>query len=263
MAGMTGRFVQLVARGDQFDIVSDPSVDLSLNPLLQRLFPLIRAHISVAQYIEEASALDRGLVSHALCAALRNLLKACGRPVGDAARMCVLVNSSLRRLCGGGSLPRIRSTWCWWRSWRRSSTRAPSRSSGCGSTCSRAWRPCKRMATVAAPRPGLRGSLSLRPGCSRRAACASPCRLHQLVRELSVEIKPAAPADGRMTEPILIMSERLGRPAPAAAAAPAGPEKLRGGALLTVLWNRMHALSGYARLAALGCSALAEPLTIL
>jgi len=98
MAGMTGRFVQLVARGDQFDIVSDPSVDLSLNPLLQRLFPLIRAHISVAQYIEEASALDRGLVSHALCAALRNLLKACARLDGQASCACMQVNSSLQSL---------------------------------------------------------------------------------------------------------------------------------------------------------------------
>ena len=109
-------------------------------------------------------------------------------------------------------------------------------------------------------------------GCAERSAFAqvpprpagtdSPRRLHQLVRELSVEIKPQAPADGRMTEPILIMSERLGRPAPAPAAAPGGPEKLRGGALLTVLWNRMHALSGYARPTALDFS-LTRSLMIL
>ena len=75
MTGMPGRFVWLSGDGERVAPTFDSSVDLSLSPLLQRMFPLIKAYIAVARYLEDCSQLDRGLVTHALGAALRNLVK--------------------------------------------------------------------------------------------------------------------------------------------------------------------------------------------
>jgi hypothetical protein len=67
--------VQLSGEGEQAAISFDTSVDLSLAPLLQRIFPLARAFLAVAQYMDDCARLDRGLVAHALGVGLRNLVK--------------------------------------------------------------------------------------------------------------------------------------------------------------------------------------------
>ena len=85
---MTGRYVQLASEGEHLPVCRDSSIDLSLRPLLERMFPLIEAYLTIASYLDEASRLERGLVSHALCAALRGLLKVRRRP-----RTCLYVRA--------------------------------------------------------------------------------------------------------------------------------------------------------------------------
>ena len=71
--------------------------------------------------------------------------------------------------------------------------------------------------------------------------------LRRLVRDLSKE-RPISASESKWAEPVLLLSERGGRGQPAVPAHPPMPttERVRGGALLSVLWERMQALSGCA-----------------
>ncbi|KAF8664129.1 hypothetical protein AX16_000819 [Volvariella volvacea WC 439] len=55
--------------------VSHPSLDSSLRDLVERILPLGTYYTAITSFIELRSHLDFGLVNHALCAAIRDMLK--------------------------------------------------------------------------------------------------------------------------------------------------------------------------------------------
>ncbi|KDQ10708.1 hypothetical protein BOTBODRAFT_36026 [Botryobasidium botryosum FD-172 SS1] len=59
--------------GAQF-VVSN-TLDLSLRDLVDRILPLAKYYTAIAAFIERRSHLDFGLVNHALCASIRDMLK--------------------------------------------------------------------------------------------------------------------------------------------------------------------------------------------
>lgn len=50
-------------------------VDPSLRELVERILPLASYYTSIDAFVEAHSHLDYGLVNHALCAAIRDVLK--------------------------------------------------------------------------------------------------------------------------------------------------------------------------------------------
>ncbi len=52
-----------------------PSLDSSLQDLVERILPLGTYYTAISSFIEHRSDLDYGLVNHALCAAIRDMLK--------------------------------------------------------------------------------------------------------------------------------------------------------------------------------------------
>ncbi|KIO16136.1 hypothetical protein M407DRAFT_233494, partial [Tulasnella calospora MUT 4182] len=53
---------------------ADPSIDPSLRDLVQRILPLATYYTAICAFIENRSALECGLVNHALCASIREML---------------------------------------------------------------------------------------------------------------------------------------------------------------------------------------------
>jgi hypothetical protein len=75
----------------------------------------------------------------------------------------------------------------------------------------------------------------------------TPCaayRLHRLAAELSVE-RPV-PVDQHAAETAILVADKMTRPTLREPAVAPAMERPRGGALLSLLWERMQALSGYA-----------------
>lgn len=60
------------------------SLDTSLRDLVERILPLGTYYTAISSFIEHRSHLDYGLVNHALCAAVRDMLKV---------RICVILLS--------------------------------------------------------------------------------------------------------------------------------------------------------------------------
>ncbi|TIA88358.1 hypothetical protein E3P99_02626 [Wallemia hederae] len=60
-------------KGSHF--IVDPSIDKSLATLIHRILPLASLYTSITAFVEQRSAMDWGLVNHALCAAIRDMLK--------------------------------------------------------------------------------------------------------------------------------------------------------------------------------------------
>lgn len=60
-------------KGVQF--VISPQLDPSLRDLVERIIPLATYYTSISAFVEIRSHLDYGLVNHALCAAIRDMLK--------------------------------------------------------------------------------------------------------------------------------------------------------------------------------------------
>ena len=52
-----------------------PQLDPSLRDLVERIIPLATYYTSISTFVELRSHLDYGLVNHALCAAIRDMLK--------------------------------------------------------------------------------------------------------------------------------------------------------------------------------------------
>ena len=61
-------------KGIQFTVA--PQLDPSLRDLVERIVPLATYYTSISTFVELRSHLDYGLVNHALCAAIRDMLKA-------------------------------------------------------------------------------------------------------------------------------------------------------------------------------------------
>ncbi|XP_061351089.1 gamma-tubulin complex component 2 [Gastrolobium bilobum] len=77
MVGIEGRYVLIkTVRGNKDDItfLVDPSMDLALQELAKRIFPLCRSYLLIDQFVESRSRFQNGLVNHAFSAALRALL---------------------------------------------------------------------------------------------------------------------------------------------------------------------------------------------
>lgn len=54
-----------------------PFVDPSLSDLVERILPLATYYTGITSFIEMRSHLEYGLVNHALCASIRDMLKVC------------------------------------------------------------------------------------------------------------------------------------------------------------------------------------------
>lgn len=52
------------------------AIDHSLCDLVERILPLATHYTAITAFIEQRSSLDFGLVNHAVCAAMRDMLKA-------------------------------------------------------------------------------------------------------------------------------------------------------------------------------------------
>lgn len=52
-------------------------VDPSLRDLVERILPLATYYTAISAFIESRSHIDFGLVNHALCASMRDMLKVC------------------------------------------------------------------------------------------------------------------------------------------------------------------------------------------
>lgn len=55
--------------------IISPSLDPSLRDLVERIIPLATYHSAIHTFVQLRSHLDYGLVNHALCAAIRDMLK--------------------------------------------------------------------------------------------------------------------------------------------------------------------------------------------
>ncbi|RDX77345.1 Gamma-tubulin complex component 2, partial [Mucuna pruriens] len=77
MVGIEGRYILIkTVRGKNDDIsfLVDPSMDLALQELAKRIFPLCKSFLLISQFVESRSQFQSGLVNHAFSAALRALL---------------------------------------------------------------------------------------------------------------------------------------------------------------------------------------------
>ncbi|KAI4305390.1 hypothetical protein L6164_028760 [Bauhinia variegata] len=77
LVGIEGRYIIIkTTRGKQDDISFqvDPSMDLALQELAKRIFPLCKSFLLINQFVESRSQFKNGLVNHAFSAALRAFL---------------------------------------------------------------------------------------------------------------------------------------------------------------------------------------------
>ncbi|XP_024028302.1 gamma-tubulin complex component 2 [Morus notabilis] len=77
LVGIEGRYISIKrVRGkeDKFSFQVDASMDLALQELSKRIFPLCESFMLINQFVESRSQFSNGLVNHAFAAALRALL---------------------------------------------------------------------------------------------------------------------------------------------------------------------------------------------
>ncbi|KAF7825883.1 gamma-tubulin complex component 2 isoform X1 [Senna tora] len=77
MVGIEGRYILIkTVHGKQDEVIFqvDPSMDLALQELAKRIFPLCKSFMLINQFVELRSQFKNGLVNHAFAAALRALL---------------------------------------------------------------------------------------------------------------------------------------------------------------------------------------------
>ncbi|XP_070191427.1 gamma-tubulin complex component 2-like isoform X2 [Littorina saxatilis] len=78
MQGIEGKYILARALTERYapkEFMIDQSLDPSLQELVRRILPLCSNYSTVVRFIEEKSAFEYGLVNHALCAAMRSLVK--------------------------------------------------------------------------------------------------------------------------------------------------------------------------------------------
>ena len=61
--------------------IDAPFIDPSLSDLVERILPLATYYTGITSFIEMRSHLEYGLVNHALCASIRDMLKVCPETV--------------------------------------------------------------------------------------------------------------------------------------------------------------------------------------
>lgn len=64
-----------------FYSVANDKTDPSLRDLVERILPLATYYTSITSFVSLRSHLEFGLVNHALCAAIRDMLKASSHPL--------------------------------------------------------------------------------------------------------------------------------------------------------------------------------------
>ncbi|KAF3454263.1 hypothetical protein FNV43_RR04710 [Rhamnella rubrinervis] len=77
LVGIEGRYISIKrVRGkeDNFTFLLDTSMDLALQELAKRVFPLCESFMLINHFVESRSQFNNGLVNHAFAAALRALL---------------------------------------------------------------------------------------------------------------------------------------------------------------------------------------------
>ncbi|KHN18997.1 Gamma-tubulin complex component 2 [Glycine soja] len=77
MVGIEGRYIlikTICGKSDDITFLVDPSMDLALQELAKRIFPLCKSFLLISQFVESRSQFQSGLVNHAFSAALRALL---------------------------------------------------------------------------------------------------------------------------------------------------------------------------------------------
>ncbi|CAB4316630.1 unnamed protein product [Prunus armeniaca] len=77
MVGIQGRYISIKrahGKEDNFTFQVDASMDLALQELAKRVFPLCESFMLINQFVESRSQFKNGLVNHAFAAALRALL---------------------------------------------------------------------------------------------------------------------------------------------------------------------------------------------
>ncbi|WOK94035.1 gamma-tubulin complex component 2 [Canna indica] len=77
LVGIEGRFISIKrVKGKECHVVFqiDPSMDLALQELTERIFPLCQDYVLINHFVESKSQFKSGLVNHAFAAALRALL---------------------------------------------------------------------------------------------------------------------------------------------------------------------------------------------
>ena len=62
-------------------------IDSSLRDLVERVLPLGTYYTAIFAFVEHRSHLDYGLVNHALCAAMRDMLKVRHQPISRLCRL--------------------------------------------------------------------------------------------------------------------------------------------------------------------------------
>ncbi|VYS67119.1 unnamed protein product [Arabidopsis thaliana] len=77
LVGIEGRYISIKrfhGKEDSIAFQVDPSMDLALQELAKRIFPLCEYYLLIDQFVESRSQFKNGLVNHAFAAALRALL---------------------------------------------------------------------------------------------------------------------------------------------------------------------------------------------
>ncbi|XP_019090549.1 PREDICTED: gamma-tubulin complex component 2 isoform X1 [Camelina sativa] len=77
LVGIEGRYISIIrfhGKEDRIAFQVDPSMDLALQELAKRIFPLCEYYLLIDQFVESSSQFKNGLVNHAFAAALRALL---------------------------------------------------------------------------------------------------------------------------------------------------------------------------------------------
>lgn len=76
--GAEGKYTTLAYNQDKSgerSIVVDPSLDPSLRELANRVIPICTNYSTIVHFTEDKSSFEYGMVNHALCGAMKTLLK--------------------------------------------------------------------------------------------------------------------------------------------------------------------------------------------
>ncbi|CAK7325974.1 unnamed protein product [Dovyalis caffra] len=77
LVGIEGRYIlirRVCGKEDQISFQVDASMDLAIQELAKRMFPLCESYLLIDQFVESRSQFKNGLVNHAFAAALKALL---------------------------------------------------------------------------------------------------------------------------------------------------------------------------------------------
>ncbi|XP_043912715.1 gamma-tubulin complex component 2 [Protopterus annectens] len=77
LIGVDGRYItaQILPGRQNCSFIVDPTLDMSMKELVNRILPVAASYSTVARFIEEKSSFEYGQVNHALAAAMRTLMK--------------------------------------------------------------------------------------------------------------------------------------------------------------------------------------------